>query len=98
MRLGRVHHRLRAESRRRPRLIAPSNTSVRAAVDCGPTRSPTIADQIRLCEVEAPPFQEAKRAQLFAEMFRELGLRNVRLDAEGNVIGERPGASARPTW
>lgn len=56
----------------------------------------TIGDQIRICEVAAPPFQEAKRAQLYAEMFREVGLRNVRIDAEGNVIGERPGAGARP--
>jgi len=55
-----------------------------------------IVDQIRICEVSAPPFQEAKRAQLYAEMFREVGLRNVRIDAEGNVLGERPGASARP--
>ena len=56
----------------------------------------TITDQIRICEVEAPPFQEAKRAQLYAEMFREVGLKNVRIDTEGNVIGERPGANARP--
>ena len=56
----------------------------------------TIDDQIRLCEVEAPPFQEAKRAELYAAMFREVGLKNVRIDAEGNVIGERPGASPRP--
>lgn len=55
-----------------------------------------IVDQIRICEVGAPPFQEAKRAQLYAEMFREVGLRNVRIDAEGNVLGERPGASVRP--
>src|SRR5262245_16020304 len=56
----------------------------------------TIDDQIKICEVEAPPFQEAKRAELFAQLFRETGLKNVRIDAEGNVIGERPGASARP--
>ena len=56
----------------------------------------TIEDQIRICEVEAPPFEESKRAELYAGMFRELGLRNVRIDAEGNVIGERPGAAARP--
>jgi acetylornithine deacetylase/succinyl-diaminopimelate desuccinylase-like protein len=56
----------------------------------------TIADQIRICEVEAPPFQEAKRAQVLADAFREVGLRNVRIDVEGNVLGERPGAGARP--
>ena len=56
----------------------------------------TLADQIRICEVEAPPFEEAQRAQLYAQMFRDAGLKNVRTDAEGNVIGERPGAAPRP--
>jgi acetylornithine deacetylase/succinyl-diaminopimelate desuccinylase-like protein len=73
------------------------NPQVRAAVEFARTdEMRTIDDQIRLCEVEAPPFQEAKRAELFAALFREVGLRNVRIDAEGNVIGERPGAGARP--
>ena len=71
--------------------------AVRAAVEFARTdEMRTIEDQIRICEVEAPPFQETKRAELYAAMFREVGLKNVRLDAEGNVIGERPGASARP--
>jgi acetylornithine deacetylase/succinyl-diaminopimelate desuccinylase-like protein len=71
--------------------------SVRAAVEFAKTDElRTIDDQVKLCEVEAPPFQEAKRAELYASMFRDAGLRNVRIDAEGNVIGERPGASARP--
>jgi tripeptide aminopeptidase len=55
-----------------------------------------IDDQIRICEVEAPPFLEAKRGQFFAQILREAGLKNVRIDAEGNVIGERPGTRARP--
>ena len=71
--------------------------AVRAAVEFAKTDElRTIDDQVKICEVEAPPFQEAKRAELYASMFREAGLRNVRIDAEGNVIGERPGASARP--
>src|SRR5262245_39372676 len=55
-----------------------------------------VEDQIRLCEVEAPPFLEVRRAQLFAQLLREAGVRNVRIDAEGNVIGERPGKAPRP--
>ena len=71
--------------------------AVRAAVEFAKTDElRTIDDQVKICEVEAPPFQEAKRAELYASMFRDAGLRNVRIDAEGNVIGERPGASARP--
>jgi len=56
----------------------------------------TIEDQIRVCEVEAPPFKEAKRAQLYAQMFRDAGLENVRVDKEGNVLGERKGLQAHP--
>ena len=71
--------------------------TVRAAIEFAKTdEMRTIDDQIRICEVEAPPFQEAKRAELYAAMLREVGLKNVRLDAEGNVIGERPGSGARP--
>lgn len=71
--------------------------AVRAAVDFAKTdEMRTIEDQIRICEVEAPPFQEAKRAEMYAALFRETGLKNVRIDPEGNVIGERPGANARP--
>jgi tripeptide aminopeptidase len=71
--------------------------AVRAAVEFARAdEMQTLADQIRVCEVEAPPFQEAKRAQVYAEMLRAVGLKNVRIDVEGNVIGERPGANARP--
>jgi acetylornithine deacetylase/succinyl-diaminopimelate desuccinylase-like protein len=56
----------------------------------------TIADQIRFCEVPAPPFAEAARGAVLQRAFQELGLRNVAVDAAGNVLGERPGAAARP--
>jgi tripeptide aminopeptidase len=71
--------------------------AVRAALDA--TRAAealTIDDQVRICEVEAPPFQEGKRALMYAQLMRDAGLRNVRIDVEGNVIGERPGSAARP--
>jgi tripeptide aminopeptidase len=71
--------------------------SVRAAVDFARADElRTIDDQVRICEVEAPPFQEARRAQVYAQMLRDLGMKNVRIDVEGNVIGERPGAQLRP--
>jgi acetylornithine deacetylase/succinyl-diaminopimelate desuccinylase-like protein len=56
----------------------------------------TIADQVRLCEVEAPPFKEQKRGVLFADLLKEIGLTNIRTDKEGNVLGELVGAVARP--
>jgi acetylornithine deacetylase/succinyl-diaminopimelate desuccinylase-like protein len=74
-----------------------SDAAIKAAVEAIKASEPqTIEDQIRLCEVEAPPFKEAKRAQMYAQLMRDAGLKNVRLDAEGNVIGERPGTDARP--
>jgi acetylornithine deacetylase/succinyl-diaminopimelate desuccinylase-like protein len=56
----------------------------------------TIRDQIRLCEIPAPPFGEAARAAAYAESMRAVGLSNVRLDPAGNVLGERRGRSAKP--
>jgi tripeptide aminopeptidase len=71
--------------------------AVRAAVDAARAIEPQlIEDQIRLCEVEAPPFDEARRAQVYAQMLRDAGLKNVRIDAEGNVLAERPGQQPRP--
>lgn len=74
-----------------------ADSAIKAAVDAiRASETQTIEDQIRLCEVEAPPFKEAKRAEVYAKMFRELGLQNVRIDKEGNVLGDRPGAQPRP--
>ncbi|MBM3820809.1 MAG: M20/M25/M40 family metallo-hydrolase [Acidimicrobiia bacterium] len=71
--------------------------AVRAAVDSARAdEARTIEDQIRLCEVPAPPFKEAARATVYADAFRAAGLQNVRIDREGNVLGVRPGRSARP--
>jgi len=71
--------------------------AVREAVNTARTIEPQLVeDQIRLCEIEAPPFQEARRAQLFAQLLREAGVKNVRIDSEGNVIGERPGQAPHP--
>ena len=71
--------------------------AIKSAVDAIRAAEPqTIEDQVRLCEVEAPPFKEAKRAEVYARLFREAGLQNVRIDKEGNVLGDRPGAQPRP--
>ena len=55
-----------------------------------------LAEQIRVCEIEAPPFGEAKRGLEFKRVFTHLGLQNVRIDAVGNVLGERPGKHPKP--
>jgi acetylornithine deacetylase/succinyl-diaminopimelate desuccinylase-like protein len=56
----------------------------------------TIDDQVRLCEVPAPPFGERARAAVVLEMLKASGLKNVRSDRAGNVVGERLGRNARP--
>ena len=56
----------------------------------------TIETQISLCEIEAPPFKETRRAEVYARLFREAGLQNVRIDKAGNVLGDRRGAAPRP--
>lgn len=77
------------------RLLQDAN--LKTALDAVRAAEPqTLEDQIRLCEVEAPPFKEAKRAQLYAQMFKEIGLTNVRIDKEGNVLGEKRGTQPRP--
>ena len=47
----------------------------------------TVKRHIELTEIEAPPFKEVKRAKVFAEYFRKLGMDTVWMDSEGNVLG-----------
>jgi acetylornithine deacetylase/succinyl-diaminopimelate desuccinylase-like protein len=73
------------------------DSSVAAAIEAARAdEARTLAEQVEICEVEAPPFKEAARAELYARKFRELGLQNVRIDRVGNVLGERPGTAPRP--
>ena len=66
-----------------------SAPKVRLALDYLKATEPdTINDQIKTCEIPAPTFKEEKRAGYFKQRFTELGLKNVRIDAVGNVIGE----------
>jgi len=55
-----------------------------------------IEQQIHVCEIPAPPFHEDERGKELKRLFEGLGLKDVRTDKAGNVIGVRPGKSARP--
>ena len=71
--------------------------ALRAALDqIRATNDWTLTQQRTICEIAAPPFHEAVRAAEMKRRFESLGLRNVRIDAEGNVIGERSGAGGGP--
>jgi tripeptide aminopeptidase len=73
------------------------NASVKAALASAKASEPlTIEDQIRFCEIPAPPFKEETRGQELHRVFQQLGLQNVRVDKVGNVLGTYAGTSPRP--
>jgi acetylornithine deacetylase/succinyl-diaminopimelate desuccinylase-like protein len=72
----------------------PAVAAALAAAKAGEPKA--IEDQIRFCEIPAPPFHEAERGAELKRTFDQLGLQNVRVDKAGNVLGDYPGASPHP--
>ena len=72
-------------------LDSPKFTQATAFIDSDYDRF--VRELITLTEIPAPPFKEARRARAVMEMLRELGLADVEIDEEGNVMGVRRGAS-----
>ncbi len=71
--------------------------AVKAALEAAKSNEPqTIERQIQVCEIAAPPFHETTRGLDLKQRFVDLGLKDVRIDKAGNVIGTRPGVSPRP--
>ena len=59
--------------------------------------SQTLEDQVAICEIPAPPFEETERGLDYARRFRDLGMSDVRIDSVGNVIATLEGSEgARP--
>jgi tripeptide aminopeptidase len=50
-----------------------------------------VEETIKITEIEAPPFKEETRAKAYMEMLRAHGLKDIEMDAEGNVMGLRKG-------
>jgi tripeptide aminopeptidase len=74
-----------------------SDPAVERALAFARENEPNVIEhQIRLTEIPAPPFAEARRAQAYKALFEERGLVNVRIDQAGNVLGERQGKRQRP--
>jgi tripeptide aminopeptidase len=69
---------------------------VRAALDALRTDAGITDDQIRFCEIPAPPFKEERRASALKVAFEQAGLAAVHIDRAGNVLGYRPGVAPRP--
>lgn len=57
----------------------------------------TVAEQIEITEIPAPPFKEQKRAEDYLQRLKQLQLDDVTMDAEGNVYGVRKGVGDGPT-
>jgi tripeptide aminopeptidase len=88
---------LAAQERRISPADLLNDPAVKAAMEAARSSEPqTIDDLIRFCEVAAPPFKESARGEVLRQAFQQLGLRNARIDKVGNVLGDRPGAAARP--
>ena len=73
------------------------DSTVRAALDAAQHNEPQAIDQeIKVCEIPAPPFHEEVRGRELKWLFDALALKDVRIDRAGNVIGVRPGKSPHP--
>jgi acetylornithine deacetylase/succinyl-diaminopimelate desuccinylase-like protein len=78
--------------------LPDKHPAVRAMLDTlRVTNARTLDQQIAICEIPAPPFKEQQRAEELRRRFAALGLRDARIDDEGNVIAERPGTGGGPT-
>jgi acetylornithine deacetylase/succinyl-diaminopimelate desuccinylase-like protein len=55
-----------------------------------------VRELLSLMEIPAPPFKEQARAKALLAMLRDLGLADVEMDAEGNVMGLRKGTGGGP--
>ncbi|MEX1197148.1 MAG: M20/M25/M40 family metallo-hydrolase [Pseudohongiellaceae bacterium] len=76
-----------------------SDTRIQQSLEQILEREPeTIAEQIRLTEIPAPPFMEEERAEDYLRQMRNRGLGNARIDGEGNVIGRWQGSGDGPLF
>jgi len=68
----------------------------RAAAHARATDAETLADQIALTEIAAPPFAEHERAAEMLERFLSAGLAEAYLDEVGNAVATRKGSEDVP--
>jgi len=58
----------------------------------------TLAEQVRLTQIPAPPFLEQNRAEYYLTQMQSRGLTDAYIDSEGNVIGIREGSGDGPLF
>lgn len=71
-------------------LASPSFKAAVATIDKEHSR--IVDEGIMLTEIPAPPFKEEARAREYEKMFKAVGLSEVKIDEEGNVLGIRKGS------
>ncbi len=78
--------------------IPAANPKVRAALDAIQKNDAwTVEQQVSLCEIAAPPYNESKRGEEYKRRLEALGYHDVHIDSVGNVIAVRPGSGKGPT-
>ena len=81
-----------------PIVVPVANPAIRSALaTLRADNAWTLDQQASICEIASPPFKEALRAAEFRRRLESLGITNLRIDATGNVIGERAGVGTGPT-
>lgn len=70
-------------------LASPAYKTAVATIDSEHGR--IVEDGIKLTEIPAPPFGEKARAEEFEKRMKAVGLADVHIDTEGNVLGLRKG-------
>lgn len=53
-------------------------------------------EHIRICSIPSSPFNERERAEYIKQKFQSLGLRDARIDEEGNCVALRAGKKSAP--
>jgi acetylornithine deacetylase/succinyl-diaminopimelate desuccinylase-like protein len=71
--------------------------SVKAAFSFFDAHAEEITEeQIRICSIPSPPFEEKRRADYLCKRFSEIGLEDARIDEEGNCLALRRGCLRSP--
>ena len=78
------------------RLANQHPTVVTAMASMRQLQAWTLQQQVSICEIPAPPFKEAARADEFRRRMIALGYTDTRIDAVGNVISQL-GTGSGPT-
>lgn len=84
---------VREEVERRLRSLVDRDDVTTAAAFLRAEDEATLATQIRITEVPAPPFQEGRRGAAVSALLEEAGLADVTTDGVGNVVARREGTS-----